>query len=73
MGPRASLDILGKRMEYILTVALIVSVIYRGLVCCCSSVLFSVVTLTDVALQVVMQGESCVSRQCLYNSSHNRQ
>ena len=73
VGPRASLDILGKRMEYVLTEALIVSVIYRSLVCCCSSILLNVVTLTDAALQVVMQGESLMSRECVYNRSHNMQ
>lgn len=58
MDPRASLDILRKRMEYVLTEALIVSVIGRDLVCCCSSILLNVVTMTDAALHVVMQDES---------------
>jgi hypothetical protein len=57
VGSGASLDILGKRMEFVLTVALVVPIIYRGLVCCCSSILLNVVTLTDAALLVVMQGE----------------
>jgi len=43
-----------KRIEHVLTVALVVSVIYRGLVCCCSSILLNVLTLTDAVLQVVM-------------------
>lgn len=73
MGSRASLDILGKRMECVLTEALIVPVIYRGLVCCCSSIMLYVVTLTDAALQVVMQCESLMSRECVYDSSHNKQ
>jgi len=73
MGSRASLGILGKRMECVLTEVLIVPVIYRGLVCCCSSILLYVVTLTDAALQVVMQGESLMLRECVYDSSHNKQ
>jgi len=64
---------LEKRIEHVLTVALIVSVIYRGLVCCCSSILLNVVTVTDAALQVLMQGESCMSRECVHNSCYNKQ
>jgi len=73
VGPRASLDILGKRIKYVLTEALIVSVVYRGLASCCFSVLLNAVSLTDAALQVVMQGDSLMSRECVYNSSHNKQ